>query len=165
MEYPPSSVAKLSMFYQKVDNMVHYLTQIHQNRLQCKKGCNACCQDDLSVMGLEAAYIKQSFPSVLHEKASNIGQCAFLNIEGACRIYEARPFICRTHGLPLKWNMAQENQVMIDICELNETEEPLTAIPTELFFDVNLFEEVLLNFQIEADQGKMDRIKLRELFK
>ena len=31
------------------------------------------------------------------------GACAFLDGEGACRVYDSRPYRCRTQGLPLRW--------------------------------------------------------------
>jgi Fe-S-cluster containining protein len=36
------------------------------------------------------------------------GRCAFLDDEGACSIYAARPVLCRTHGLALKAGEAGE---------------------------------------------------------
>jgi len=32
-------------------------------------------------------------------------RCAFLGCEGECTVYEARPLICRTHGLPLAYRV------------------------------------------------------------
>jgi Fe-S-cluster containining protein len=44
--------------------------------------------------------------------------CPNLSDEGACMIYDARPLVCRTFGLPLR----QGPKYIGDICELNFTE-------------------------------------------
>ena len=166
INYSPDLIQILQMFYQKTDAMCNYLSKMNEDRLQCKKGCSACCVDNLEVMGLEAAYIKNKYPEVLNEKPNKLGQCAFLDETGACRVYEARPFICRTHGLPLQWEIEENGQKskVLDICELNETETPLSDLADNQIFDVNMFEEILIGLQLNADLGKMDRVKLREMF-
>lgn len=66
----------------------------------CQKGCSHCCKFDVSVSRLEAEFItKQGGPmlnngrnmTMDHEQA-----CTFLGKDGACTIYESRPFNCRT---------------------------------------------------------------------
>lgn len=37
-------------------------------------------------------------------------RCAFLGREGECTVYEARPVICRTHGLPLAYRVYEYDQ-------------------------------------------------------
>ena len=166
MEYSSASLSYLEILYKKLEAYTQHLSNIHKDRLQCKKGCFSCCVDNLEVLGLEAAYIHDKYPDVLLEEKGKQGGCAFLNKEGECRVYFARPFICRTHGLPLKLEIENEGQVfdILDICELNETEIPLSDLPDEHVLNVKTFEQILIGLQIDADKGSMHRVKLREMF-
>lgn len=64
------------------------------------------------------------------EKGSPSNPCVFLDKEGGCSIYLHRPFICRTHGLPLLYPIivyneegrqrkSEEPQRQLFYCELN----------------------------------------------
>lgn len=46
--------AEMKKFYQKVDKEAGLLNKIHQERLNCMKGCFECCTDDISVFEVEA---------------------------------------------------------------------------------------------------------------
>ena len=166
MEYSAASLSYLEILYKKLEAYTQHLSNIHKDRLKCQKGCFSCCVDNLEVLGLEAAYIQQKYPQVLSEEKGPLGACAFLDGEGACRVYFARPFICRTHGLPLNLEVEENGQVfdILDICELNETEIPLSDLPEEHILNVKTFEQILLGLQIDADKGSMHRVKLREMF-
>jgi hypothetical protein len=64
-----------------------------------------------------------------------VGRCAFLDDDGACTVYDARPFLCRTHGLPLRTDDAADRprgglRVLRDdvsVCALNFTERAPAA--------------------------------------
>lgn len=108
-----------SAFFEKV-----YLKNSLQ--MECKKGCSKCCQTDIGVFEIEADRIRNWFYSLSLESQAELknlwkmpvekGSCAFLN-DNACTIYEARPLICRTQGLPLF--LSSENA--LDYCPLNFT--------------------------------------------
>ncbi len=87
-------------------------------KLQCRRGCTDCCIDDLTVFTIEAERIRIEHPEVLKEKPGPLGQCAFLNGSGACRIYSARPYVCRTQGLPLRWFEAHTENDEDDFADL-----------------------------------------------
>jgi Fe-S-cluster containining protein len=96
------------------------LQQIQRNA-PCKKGCNACCHIRVDVSDIEKEYIlvslnsqqKKLIKSNIKKNQKNeanrqelirsgetkhtlIGKpCPFLDEEGACSIYETRPFACR----------------------------------------------------------------------
>ena len=55
---------------------------------------------------------KESF----FDRTSDVA-CPALSEKGECQIYESRPLVCRTFGLPLR----QGEQYIGDICELNFT--------------------------------------------
>ncbi|MBI3798314.1 MAG: YkgJ family cysteine cluster protein, partial [Deltaproteobacteria bacterium] len=95
------------------------------------------------------------------------GACAFLNEEGACRIYAHRPYVCRTQGLPLRWIEEREDgsvSEMRDICPLNERGEPLENLAEEACWSIGPFEGRLARLQAAAGNGEMQRIALRDLF-
>ncbi len=167
MLYSTESLERMTLFYQKVNAFTQHLSKIHSDRLQCKIGCSGCCIDDLEVFGIEAAYISKHFPEILTSKPHDTGKCAFLDSNGACRIYDARPLICRSHGLPIRFVETDENNQtteFIDICELNENETPLDKIKKEDFWNENLFSEVLVSLELEANNKEINRVRLRDLF-
>lgn len=47
--------------------------------------------------------------------------CAFLDKDGCCSVYEARPIICRSHGAPVSWTEIDglDKAEMRDVCPLN----------------------------------------------
>jgi Fe-S-cluster containining protein len=51
-------------------------------------------------------------------------KCVFLH-NNACSIYEARPVVCRTQGLPLQLKRTDERdeEVELSLCELNFSDE------------------------------------------
>lgn len=158
----------MTRFYQEVDQRVQALSDANKERLHCQKGCSSCCLDDITVFQVEADHIRQAQAELLakdtpHEE----GACAFLDSEGACRIYEHRPYVCRTQGLPLRWldETPDGREVeMRDICPLNDVEQVLEILPSDQCWHVGPFEEVLANIQTYAGQGELTRIKLRDLW-
>lgn len=164
--------------YQKVSSFEASLPNEHKVLSQCKSGCARCCYADLSVFEVEAQNIRNWFSilpqnekSLLREKWSvpqkealtfqNEQQksCVFLHDE-KCSIYEARPLICRTQGLPLKFK--DNNDVYIDICPLNDSILQVSEEPDVL----NLELVNLILSQIETVDAKgiaRDRIKLVDL--
>jgi Fe-S-cluster containining protein len=96
------------------------------------------------------------------------GACAFLDSKECCRIYEDRPYVCRTQGYPLRWlEERDEGQVveMRDICPLNDPGEPLETLPVEACWTIGPFEERLARLQCAVHGGQMIRIELRDLFR
>jgi len=157
----------LKQFYSALDSHIHSIEEQNKARINCKKGCFSCCKDDLEVFGIEAEFIRKNQSQFLeNHTAAPTGACAFLDEEGGCRIYDSRPFVCRTHGVPISY--LQEDEMgefeMLDICPLNEKGEPLEELAEEKIFQNNAWEEKLAMLQLMADKGKMERILLRELF-
>lgn len=106
--------------------------------IACRRGCSSCCVDGLTVLSVEAAAIER----LARERGLSAapspppGGCAFLDGDGACTVYDARPVVCRTHGLPLKMKDAEASsspasslrgrplKVLgdVEVCALNFTE-------------------------------------------
>lgn len=148
--------------------MLAPLVELHGQRLRCARGCHACCVDGLTVFALEADRIVEHHAELLeHGGPHPEGACAFLDEQGGCRIYEHRPYVCRTQGLPLRW-IEEENQELVelrDCCPLNLQDEgvPLTELSAEQCFTLGPVEQRLRE-QAEG-AGAAERIALRSLFK
>ncbi len=159
-------IEELKKFYEEVDRRVQELETIHAERLNCKRGCASCCIDGITVFQIEAENIKLHHAKLLQEeKPHAIGRCAFLDEANACRIYENRPYVCRTQGLPLRW-LDEESEIEYrDICPLNEIGKPIESLEPEKCLTIGFFESRLATLQSEFSQGKMNRVALRSLFK
>ena len=104
MDQRQEALGLLYKLHEMIDELAAPLNAQHEPRLQCKRGCFGCCTDDLTVFTIEAERIKQDYPQLLADEQPHApGRCAFLDAQGACRIYDARPYVCRTQGLPLRW--------------------------------------------------------------
>lgn len=139
-----------------------------QHSLRCGRGCNSCCADDLTVFDVEAERIRAEFGTLLATEApAAAGGCAFLDVDGSCRVYAARPYVCRTQGLPLRWleeDEAEEIVELRDICPLNAEAVAPERLEEEGCWTIGPFEERLADLQAEADGGEMRRVHLRTLF-
>lgn len=163
--------AELQKFYDGVNNLTSALNQRHQQRLKCKAGCFSCCVDNITVFEIEAENIKLHYHHLIeNEQPHPQGYCAFLNENGECRIYEHRPYVCRTQGLPLRWieEINEEELIeMRDICPLNEEGEPIVNLKAEDCWTIGPFEEKLALIQKNFSDKPMgeNRVRLRDLFK
>jgi uncharacterized protein len=104
------------------DEVSHNCSQLHQLHLehtQCRKGCSSCCMD-FSLLPVEFHYILhhiKSGPITINNEAIE-GQCIFL-VNNACTIYEHRPIICRSHGLPILFMDEEGENFNLSFCPLN----------------------------------------------
>jgi Fe-S-cluster containining protein len=137
--------------------------------MKCRPGCSACCVDDLTVFGVEAENIRIHNADLLANALPHeYGGCAFLNEEGRCRIYNHRPYVCRTQGLPLYWTDEDSSGtllVMRDICPENEAGMPVEQLPEALCWEIGPVEEKLALMQYKLGNGARTREKLRDLFR
>ena len=164
-----SILAAVARLHADVDREVAPLTERHAGRLQCRRGCSGCCVDGLTVFEVEAENIRQHHLELVeHGVPHQEGACAFLDGSGACRVYEHRPYVCRTQGLPLRWIEEEEGRPPIerrDICPLNEAGPPIETLPEEACWTLGAFEGKLALLQATVDGGSLHRVPLRSLFK
>ncbi len=166
MTPPKSDRSPVERLHAAVDRRVRVLAKRHRERLRCGLGCASCCEDDLTVFDVEAERIRAEFSAVLRETPHPEGACAFLDERGACRIYTARPFVCRTQGLPFRWIGETDDGELVeyrDICPLNETDEPVEEIASDDCFTLGETEDRLRALQM-ASTGNLARVRLRDLF-
>jgi uncharacterized protein len=111
---------------EQVDKWTAEMVQRYKAHLACKKGCDLCCQRKFSVSTVEAYNIASLFRqlpvAVQKDVRKKKSSCRFL-VGGACSVYEARPVICRTYGLP-SLHRNEKNEAEISWCELNFTNVP-----------------------------------------
>lgn len=136
-------------------------------RLRCRRGCSGCCSDGLRVFEVEAERIRVDAAALLASGDAHApGACAFLDAEGACRIYAQRPYVCRSQGLPLRWfdrGPQGEPLELRDICPLNEPGEPaLAELPDSACWLLGPWEARLHELARAWDGG--ERVALRDLF-
>jgi hypothetical protein len=152
----------LAALHAEVDRETRRLHVLHAERLQCRRGCSSCCVDELTVFDVEAELIRRHHADLLSAGTPHVhGACAFLDDDGACRIYAHRPYVCRTQGLPLRWIDERDGQPveLRDICPLNEAGEPVEHLAVEACWTLGPFEERLARLRLAAG-----RTRLRDLF-
>jgi uncharacterized protein len=151
-----------------VDELVAPIASAHGPRLTCRAGCHDCCSDALSVFEIEAAVIERHHAELLSAGIANEeGGCAFLDERGECRVYEHRPYVCRTQGLPLRWLERDEDgepAEIRDVCPLNAAGTPLEELTSDECWTVGPIEERLGARQASVDAGEGRRVPLRSLF-
>jgi uncharacterized protein len=167
---------ELKVLYQKVEDFFDEVRKRHPEGLSCKSGCSTCCHVDLSVFSVEANNIESWFQSLSQEDKEKIREewekpstqtrgfngellnsCAFLK-DHRCTIYEARPLICRTQGLPLMFEKDHGGED-VDACPLNFEDSELEEKDILSLARLN---RVLSQLQIQAGT-QPERVELRKL--
>ena len=168
---PPSSNASLPIIaalHSAVEQATAPLVQEHAQRLACGEGCSKCCVDELTVFEVEADHLRRHYPDLLRDGLPHpSGACAFLDAHDLCRVYEHRPYVCRTQGLPLRWlDLSDDDEVVEyrDICELNDAGTPIEELEPASCWTLGAVEEKLSALQNEMTPGEMRRVSLRSLF-
>ena len=161
---PPGYIAAL---HGVVDQLTAPLEAAQAPHRACARGCSACCVDGLSVFEVEAEHIQNSFPELLSSgRPGPAGGCAMLGAEGECRVYAARPYVCRTQGLPLRWAEPAAGGGAVerrDVCPKNDPGPgALEALPAARCWAIGPVEARLQAAQ--ALRGSERRIPLRSLF-
>jgi len=143
----------------------------HKKHLACKMGCDLCCMDysifPVEFYSIREALLKRDIPKdlpFLNDKSS----CVFLK-EHICTVYDERPVICRTHGLPLLY-MNNDNEWELSACELNFTEFDLDEFTNKNTFPQDIYNSrlFLINREFikafrEKNFGEFDLIPVRQL--
>ncbi len=146
---------ELQQLYGRVDKEAARLHALHGERLTCRRGCASCCIDDITVVAIEAESIRAHHAQLLqHGIPHEPGMCAFLDEEGACRIYQHRPYVCRSQGLPLRWtdqDATGRTVELRDICALNEAGPPIERLPAESCWSIGWAEGALAQLQSRVD--------------
>jgi hypothetical protein len=123
-----TAAAGLVLLRRKVDEHFEAARARSPQAVRCASGCHACCRPGLSVFAVEAAPIREALRALaesdpaararVRAAAASFGRdrCVLL-LDERCVVYEQRPIMCRTHGLPLRARIGGE--VVVDHCQLN----------------------------------------------
>lgn len=162
-------------FIEQVDRLAARLSARYARHLVCRSGCSGCCHHHLSVFAIEAASVRETIEAlpdetrmviegqahnvIAHEAEGQLVACPLL-VEDRCSIYESRPLICRTQGLPLLLE-AEDGEQEVDFCPLNfaapdavDDLEETHLVPLD---DLNL-KLALINLQYCREQGFPDEL-------
>lgn len=119
----------------RVDALCRGIKDVLSGQITCSEGCSSCCTS-ITVFPVEAEALNAALQSLPDEKRIEIlervtendggERCPLLD-DHRCLLYEARPIICRTHGLPIVYSDGDEQK--LDCCPLNlsECEKPLSG--------------------------------------
>lgn len=109
----------------KVDTLCRDIVAASGDAIACRKGCDGCCRQ-FSVFPVEAYSIARAVSlldpncgGAIRERAMGRrdgDECPLLD-GGCCLLYEHRPIICRTHGLPIL--MRSGEAATVDFCPRN----------------------------------------------
>lgn len=91
-------------FFEKLQAVYRFMDQFGafvSTFAVCSRGCSHCCRMDVQMGTLEAHYIEARTSAVADGTGEKVTMghrtaCPFLDADGACSIYEFRPFNCRT---------------------------------------------------------------------
>ena len=120
----PHALDNYRILIDKVDILCSSIASSLGEQVRCHAGCSSCCTN-ISVFPVEAAAIEAQLATLPDEQLISIRQeisehderhCPLLH-DNLCRIYGARPIICRTHGLPIVYS--SEGGRISDCCPLN----------------------------------------------
>jgi hypothetical protein len=155
--------------HEEVGRRVAELESRHADRLVCRRGCHACCADEITVFEIEASWIRRCHARLVERERPHLpGACAFLDDDGACRIYDCRPYVCRTQGLPLRWieeDSPGRSVELRDICPLNDLESaPVESLTREDCWTLGPYESRLARIQTDHGGAPPRRVRLRDLF-
>ncbi len=111
---------------ERIDGLCRSIEKEYFELIACRKGCDGCCRH-ISLFPVEAVNLSMALrrlpmdeSSFIREKARTAtadGPCPLLE-NGACLLYQARPIICRTHGLPIL-TREFDGQPSVDFCPRN----------------------------------------------
>lgn len=153
--------AVIQDLHDEIDREAPALAERHEARLKCRRGCFDCCVDGITVFEVEAERIRAGARELLENGEPHpAGRCAFVGAEGECRIYEHRPYVCRTQGLPLRWLDHEAQAEYRDICPLNDEGTPIEELDAADCWTLGETEERLAKLN-----GSAGRVALRDLFR
>ncbi|MGF9993203.1 SEC-C metal-binding domain-containing protein [Bacillus mycoides] len=165
----------LEKLYSTYDPAIEQL----QKNAPCKKGCIACCFQEVKLQKIEAQRInihmnnkikkvikynlretkaRGKFPSSLWtDRQSSLAPCPFLDItKGECSIYNVRPFSCRSYFVTNNPNMCNEitgNVNWFDDYRYIQLTNSIIALINQLVYD-DTQPKLLQNFYEEISFKK-----------
>ena len=109
----------------RVDALCSTISSALEGQITCSAGCSSCCTS-ITVFPVEAAAMREMLANLPEQEAEEIRRHVSTHADGErcpllfnhrCLLYEARPIICRTHGLPIIYT--NDGRRSSDCCPLN----------------------------------------------
>ena len=132
----------------RVDALCGGIAALLGEQITCSEGCSSCCTA-ISVFPVEAAAIREAMENLPEAQAEMIRRhvsehadeerCPLL-FHHRCLLYDVRPIICRTHGLPIVYTT--DDQRSSDCCPLNLTETE--SLPGSHVVDIDKLNTLLV---------------------
>lgn len=140
----------------------------YYKEIQCKNKCCSCCISGLTLLAIEAAYIKDSIKNLKITPNTKTGECVFLK-DKSCQIYEFRPIVCRTQGFILLYRDDEKKQTHISHCKLNFNNQlTKNSIKGDNVIDMDKINTLLYSLNIDFANkyniNKKKRIPLESLY-
>lgn len=152
----------------RVDEKFREIHDAYPSEFQCRMGCHSCCKPGLTVNRLEKEALREvvaaretELRALAAENPFGGKRCSFLSANGACAVYEARPFVCRTHGAPLQFRPleAAENERARDVCPLN-FKQGIAELPATAVINLDTINTLLALLSQRAFPGDASRTPL-----
>ncbi|MBT1072428.1 YkgJ family cysteine cluster protein [Pelotalea chapellei] len=156
----------------RVDALCQEIESILGKSITCSAGCSSCCTS-ISIFPVEAAALASGLKRLSAEDAATIHnhvtqaasgeRCPLLH-NNHCLLYQSRPIICRTHGLPILF--MEEGQQRVDCCPRNDLEHTeltgSTVIDLERLNSVLVAVNALFISQTGAAAQSSERVTIAE---
>lgn len=165
--------ARLVQAFERIEAFARRVARECGDQLSCGEGCDDCCHQVLRLRGAEAALVLEGARALDGEAASRIWQvleasengCPLLH-GGLCLVYEHRPAVCRTHGLPLL--RREEGGAVLHHCPRNFRGSDPRSLPPSVLLDEERL--ALLMDAVDAVYCRQtgwggERVDLRELLR
>lgn len=134
----------------RIDEFAQRVAEQFPGDLTCHAGCDACCRH-LTLFPVEVAALLEDFRTWPVEELQDLarsaasagsdqGPCPLLG-NRLCRVYRARPLICRSHGLPLL--VREGDGTRVDRCPLNFVERE--SLPGGAILDLEAVNTALVS--------------------
>src|SRR5687767_9515719 len=152
---PRSMLDRYRELTAKVDAFFARVEARHGADLACAVGCSDCCHARLTITGIEAAAVTEAVVAMPDGERAVLGalarrpvdptdpRCAALDDDGRCRVYAARPLVCRSHGVPIR-TVAPGHLPVVTACEKNFTARGPAAAAADCILDQGTLSTVLL---------------------
>lgn len=167
------SLEQYKLLLENVDRFCAAVQARFPEQVACRRGCDACCTH-IGVMAVEAIGLALALAALPEAEAEKIrvrargmrkGEGCPLLAGGACLLYEARPVICRTQGLPLL--VEEDGQGRVDHCPLNF--QGVESLPGDAVLNLETLNETLAAINLlclrelgEADGNLPERLSIAD---
>ncbi|HEV7555779.1 MAG TPA: YkgJ family cysteine cluster protein [Kofleriaceae bacterium] len=150
-------MSRLHELTEKIDAFFARVEARHPVDIECRTGCSDCCHVRLTITAAEAESIRTLVASWPAERRAALAaisapadRCAALDAGGRCSIYDARPVVCRSHGVPVRLGKS-----LPVVCHRNFTRGGPAAADPDCILDQHTVSAILLAVN-DGDDRRID---------